>query len=289
MDAIRLRIDGVASHIRRGVHLKRDDGIETPDTTPTIVSAVAVEKRVSWANCKKSFRDSCLVVMPALNEEETIAAVIQDLRERGFERVRVIDNGSTDATARRARAAGAEVLSEPQCGYGRACRRGLTNVPRGVAWILFCDADGSDDFDNVDLMIAAAERDADLVVTNRFATKAGREAMTAVQRFGNRLVSKLVEHGWGFRFADFGPLRLIRRQALEDIDMRERGFGWNVVMQIRAIEAGLKISELPARYRPRQGGRSKISGNVIGALCAGLAILQTVVRLYFGAARARLA
>jgi hypothetical protein len=122
---------------------------------------------------------------------------------------------------------------------------------------------------------------------DRFATKRGREAMTSVQRLGNRLVSKLIERGWGFRFADFGPLRLIRRQALDDIDMRERGFGWNVVMQIRALEAGLKIREVPVRYRPRQGGRSKISGNIVGALCAGFGILQAMARLYLGPRRVR--
>jgi len=230
-------------------------------------------------------RDSCLVVIPALNEEVTIADVIRNLQRQGFSRIRVIDNGSSDGTAQRARAAGAEVLSEPQCGYGQACRRGLENIPRGVAWILFCDADGSDELDDVNLMIAAAE-DADLVLGNRFATKSGRKAMTSVQRFGNQLVSRLIERGWGFRFADFGPLRLIRRCALEIIDMRDRGFGWNVVMQIRALEAGLKISEVPVRYRRRQGGRSKISGNIVGAICAGFGILQAVARLYFGPQRA---
>ncbi len=232
----------------------------------------------------EALRDSCLVVIPALNEEATIADVVRNLRRQGLHRVRVIDNGSSDATAQHAYAAGAEVLQEPRCGYGQACRRGLANVPRGVAWILFCDGDGSDNLDDLDLMIAAA-KDVDLVLGNRFATKTGREAMTRLQRFGNRLVSKLIEHGWGSRFADFGPLRLIRRCALETIDMRERAFGWNVVMQIRALEAGLRIREVPVRYRQRQGGRSKISGNVFGAVCAGLGILQAMARLYFGPQR----
>lgn len=231
-------------------------------------------------------RNACLVVVPALNEEETVANVVMNLRQRGFERIRVIDNGSTDATAARARAAGAEVFVEPRCGYGRACRRGLEHIPRGVAWILFCDADGSDDLDDIDLMIEAATEEADLVLSNRFATKAGREAMMPVQRFGNRVVSKLIEYGWGFRFADFGPLRIIRRQALDHIDMRERSFGWNVVMQIRVLEAGFKIREVPVRYRSRQGGRSKISGNLLAAVCAGFGILQAVARLYFAPRRA---
>ena len=244
-----------------------------------------LEEWASRANRKGKFHDSCLVVIPALNEEATIAGVVRKLRQCGFHRIRVIDNGSTDATAHRARTAGAEVLREPRCGYGRACRRGLENIPRGVAWILFCDADGSDNLDDLDLMIAAAD-DADFVLGNRFATKAGREAMTRVQRFGNQLVSKLIERGWGFRFADFGPMRLIRRRALETIDMRHHGFGWNVVMQIRAIEAGFRIKEVPVRYRVRQGGRSKISGNVLAAVCAGFGILQAVARLYFAPRRA---
>lgn len=242
------------------------------------------EREIRGGTHADGLRDSCLVVIPALNEEATIADVVQNLRWKGFSLIRVIDNGSSDVTAEHARAAGAEVLSEPRCGYGQACRRGLQNIPRGVAWILFCDADGSDDLDDVDLMIAAAE-DADLVMGNRFATKTGREAMTLVQRYGNQLVSKLIKRGWGFRFADFGPLRLIRRCALETIDMRDRGFGWNVVMQIRAVEARLRIKEVPVRYRPRQGGRSKISGNIVGAVCAGFGILQAVARLYFGQRR----
>jgi glycosyltransferase involved in cell wall biosynthesis len=245
------------------------------------VIATLEKREIGRRTHAEALRDSCLVVIPALNEEATIADVVRKLRQLGFERIRVIDNGSSDATAQRARAAGADLLREPQCGYGQACRRGLENIPRGIAWILFCDADGSDDLNGVDLMIAAAKH-ADLVLGNRFATKAGREAMTRVQRFGNQLVSKLIERGWGSRFDDFGPLRLIRCQALDDIDMRERGFGWNVVMQIRALEAGLRIKEVPVRYRPRQGGRSKISGSVFGAVCAGFGILQAIVRLYFG-------
>jgi len=244
-----------------------------------------MEQKIAGRTHVNALRDDCLVVIPALNEEATVGDVVRDLRRRGLKRVRVIDNGSIDATASRARAAGAEVFIEQRCGYGRACRRGLENIPRGVAWILFCDADGSDEFDDINLMIEAAE-EADLVLGNRFATKTGREAMMPVQRFGNRLVSKLIERGWGFRFADFGPLRLIRRQALSHIDMRERSFGWNVVMQIRALEAGLKIREVPVRYRRRQGGRSKISGNALAATCAGFGILQAVTRLYFASRRA---
>ena len=248
------------------------------------MNAVSAEPR-NLRPHSDSVRASCLVVIPALNKQETIVGVVNDLRRRGFQRIRVIDNGSTDRTAEYARAAGAEVHNEPHCGYGRACQRGLSNIPRGIAWILFCDGDGSDDFDDVDLMIETAERGADLILTNRFATKSGREAMTLMQRFGNQLIVRLNQLGWKFRFTDFGPLRLIRRESLDDIAMRERGFGWNVVMQIRAVEAGLTIAQVPARYRPRQGGRSKISGNLLAAVCAGIGMLPGLARLYFGALR----
>jgi glycosyltransferase involved in cell wall biosynthesis len=259
-------------------------GISAVAATLTVVIASVIGQQVDKGKHVHLLRASCLVVIPALNEEETVAGVVHNLRRQGLDRIRVIDNGSTDATAQRARAAGSEVLTEPQCGYGRACLRGLDNIPRGVAWVLFCDADGSDNLDDVDLMIAAA-KDADFVLGNRFATKSGREAMTLVQRFGNQLVSKLIERGWGFRFADFGPLRLVRRCALETIDMRHHGFGWNVIMQIRALEAGFRIREVPVRYRIRQGGRSKISGNVLAAICAGFGILQALARLYFAPKR----
>src|SRR6516162_7564827 len=95
-------------------------------------------------------------------------------------------------------------------------------ISRAVSPGFFCDGDGSDDFDDVDLMIKKAERGADLILTNPFATKSGREAMTFVQRFGNQLIRRLIQLGWKFRFTDFGPLRLIRRESLDDIAMRER-------------------------------------------------------------------
>lgn len=95
---------------------------------------------------------------PALNEEATISSVIADLRTRGFRRVCVIDNGSCDDTAARARLSGAEVISEPRRGYGRACWTGLQNLPSNVEWILFCDADGSSDLRDLERMVSAASR-----------------------------------------------------------------------------------------------------------------------------------
>jgi hypothetical protein len=106
-----------------------------------------------------------------------------------------------------------------------------------------------------------------------------------VQRFGNWILSKLIQRGWGVRFATFGTLRLVRREALDAIQMRHHGSGWNVVMQIRAIEARLKIREVPVRPRTRESQRSTFERTIADAASAAGAILQAVARLYFGGDR----
>lgn len=223
--------------------------------------------------------NSILVIIPVLNEEATITISIQSLQSHGLSRIRVVDNGSTDNSGAIATKAGAEVMYEPIAGYGRACWKGLQQIPSEVEWILFCDGDGSDDLRQLSDFLESRDR-FDLILGNRTATSAGRAAMTPVQRFGNGLATTLIWLGWGDRFQDLGPLRLIRRGALEQIQMQDRGFGWTVEMQVRAIECGLRICELPVDYRRRQGGRSKISGTIRGSFRAGTVILTTLGRLY---------
>lgn len=126
----------------------------------------------------------------------------------------------------------------------------------------------------------AATNKYDLILGDRRATKAGRSAMTPVQNFGNKLATFLIGLGLGYWYQDLGPLRLIRKSSLERIKMRDRGFGWTVEMQARAVECGLKICEIPVGYRRRQGGRSKISGTIKGSFQAGVIILATLGKLY---------
>lgn len=223
--------------------------------------------------------DSILVIIPVLNEEATIGMVVQSLQSIGLRQIRVVDNGSRDRSAEIAFKAGADVLHEPIPGYGRACWRGLQEIPDPVQWILFCDGDGSDDVRALDNFLALRDR-YDLMLGNRTATVAGRTVMTLVQRFGNGLATTLIWMGWGYRYRDLGPLRLIRRSALDQIQMQDRGFGWTVEMQVRAIECRLRICELPVNYYCRQGGRSKISGTIRGSIRAGVVILNTLGRLY---------
>jgi glycosyltransferase involved in cell wall biosynthesis len=219
------------------------------------------------------------VIIPALNEEETIGSVIKSLQDYGLTQICVVDNGSSDRTVTKALAAGAKVFSEPLPGYGRACWHGLQQLPDECDWILFCDGDGSDNLSKLPEFFAAA-KDADFILGNRRATASGRAALTAVQNFGNWLATLLIGWGWGYWYRDLGPLRLIRRCALEKMQMRDRSFGWTVEMQAKAVDCGLNICEIPVGYRHRQGGRSKISGTLKGSFNAGRIILGTLGSLY---------
>jgi len=223
--------------------------------------------------------DQILVIIPVLNEEVTITGVIQSLQSYGLKNILVVDNGSTDYSVSKAQAADAEVIVEPTPGYGRACWCGLQEVSPDIKWVLFCDGDGSDDLSPLPHFFAKMA-DFDLILGNRRATAAGRRTMTAVQNFGNWLATFLIGLGWGHWYQDLGPLRLIRCSALEKIQMQDRGFGWTVEMQARAIECGLRVWELPVGYRRRQGGRSKISGTLSGSIQAGTIILSTLGKLY---------
>ncbi|NET06767.1 MAG: glycosyltransferase family 2 protein [Symploca sp. SIO2B6] len=229
--------------------------------------------------------ESILVIIPVLNEEATITGVIKSLQSYGLKKIRVVDNGSTDGSVQKAKAAGAEVILEPTPGYGQACWRGLQQLPPEIDWILFCDGDGSDELSKLPQFFANKDN-FDLILGNRRATSAGRAAMTPVQNFGNWLATFLIRWGWGYGYCDLGPLRLIRRRCLEQIQMQDRGFGWTVEMQARAVECRLRICEIPVGYRFRQGGRSKISGTVSGSIKAGTVILSTIFSLYLRRLRA---
>ena len=228
----------------------------------------------------RAILNQVLVIIPILNEEATITDVIKSLQSAGLTRIRVVDNGSEDQSLVKAQAAGAEVIGEPLAGYGQACWRGLQDLPPDIEWIFFCDGDGSDDLNQLPPLLTHLDA-CDCVLGNRRATLAGRQAMTTVQNFGNWLATGLIHWGWGYRYHDLGPLRLIRRDALDQMHMQDRGFGWTVEMQVRAVEADLRIAEVPVGYRHRQGGRSKISGTLTGSLQAGTVILRTLGHLYW--------
>ncbi|HXE76273.1 MAG TPA: glycosyltransferase family 2 protein [Candidatus Xenobia bacterium] len=221
------------------------------------------------------------LVIPALNEEQAIAQVLDGLPRRLFARVVVVDNGSTDATAAGARAHGAEVVPEPRRGYGQACLAGLAALGRDPDVIVFMDGDGSDLPAEVELLLEPIRRnEADLVIGSRALGKAEPGSLTWAQRWGNRLSVALIRLLFGHRYTDLGPFRAIRRESLEALAMRDTNFGWTVEMQVKAVKHGLRVQEVPVSYRPRLG-HSKISGTVSGVLRAGTKIIWTILRWKF--------
>jgi glycosyltransferase involved in cell wall biosynthesis len=219
------------------------------------------------------------LIIPALDEEHAIGALLEAIDRTEIRDVIVGDNGSRDATAAIARERGADVVRVDERGYGAACAGALTRLRDDVDLVLFMDADGSDDPAEIPLLLAPLQRDeADLVIGSRASGVVEPGALTPQQRFGNWLATRLIALLYKHRYTDLGPFRAIRRELLDRIAMRDRRYGWTVEMQIRALQLGARVVEVPVRYRKRVG-KSKISGTVRGVLLAGYWILATIFRL----------
>jgi glycosyltransferase involved in cell wall biosynthesis len=221
------------------------------------------------------------VIIPALNEEEPIAGVVREVAAtKNPADIIVVDNGSADRTAERARDAGARVVSEPVPGYGRACMTGIRALSTESDIVVFLDGDGSDcpEFMNqlVDPIAAGTH---DFVIGSR--TRGQREpgSMNFQQIVAGRIAGRILRLLYGVRYTDMCPFRAIRRDALEKLDMREQTYGWNLEMQMKAARAGLRILEIPVNHRRRAGGESKVSGTVRGTFIAGTRIIATLLRI----------
>jgi glycosyltransferase involved in cell wall biosynthesis len=221
------------------------------------------------------------VVIPALNEEEPIAAVVRDCLATGLPgEVIVVDNGSIDRTAERARAAGAKVVIEPVPGYGRACAAGVRAISLECQIVVFLDGDGSDCPELMDRLVQPiAEGKQDFVIGSRTRGKREPGSMNFQQVFAGRIAGLLLRLLYGIRYTDMCPFRAIRREALDRLGMQEQTYGWNLEMQMRAARAGLRILEVPVNHRCRTGGESKVSGTLRGTFVAGTRIVATLLRI----------
>jgi glycosyltransferase involved in cell wall biosynthesis len=221
------------------------------------------------------------VVIPALNEEEPIAAVVRECLDTKIPReVIVVDNGSTDRTAECARQAGARVISEPRHGYGRACMAGVRALSAETEVVVFLDGDGSDcpEFMN-QLFDPIAAGTYDFVIGSRTRGQRDPGSMNFQQIFSGRLAGLLTSILYGVRYTDMCPFRAIRRSSLENLGMKEQTYGWNIEMQMKAARAGLRILEVPVNHRRRSGGQSKVSGTLRGTFVAGARIITTMFRI----------
>jgi len=220
------------------------------------------------------------VVIPCLNEEDAIEGVVREVLAQGVDEVIVVDNGSTDATAARAAAAGARVASEPRRGYGRACATGLSAARPDAEVICFLDGDGSDVPAFMPAVIGpVARHDADFVMGSRLRGTREPGSMTPQQLVAGHLAGLLMRIVYGVRFSDMSPFRAMHMQELRALGMREETYGWNLEMQMRVAAAGLRIREVPVDHRCRRGGVSKVSGNFTAGLSAAWKIGTTFMRL----------
>lgn len=216
------------------------------------------------------------VIIPAVNEEESIGLVLGDIPADAIDEVLVVDNGSTDDTVKVATQHGARVIREPRRGYGSACLAGIAALDPRTEVVVFLDGDYSDHPEELpDVVAPIRENRADLVIGSRINPGCEPGALLPQAAFGNRLATFLIRIFFGFRYTDLGPFRAVRKRALDRLAMEDTNFGWTVEMQIKAIRRGLRITEIPVRYRKRVG-KSKITGTVSGTVRAGYKILWTI-------------
>jgi glycosyltransferase involved in cell wall biosynthesis len=197
------------------------------------------------------------VILPALDEAAALPSVIAGLPS-GYTPI-VVDNGSTDGTADVAREVGAQVVLEPRRGFGAACFAGLVAATDDI--VCFMDCDGSFAGDDLPKVAAAVSTgDADLVLGARNAT---RGAWPVHARLANRALTLELRRRTGLRLRDLGPMRAARRDALLELAIADRRFGWPLEMVLRAQRASWRITEVDVRYEPRVG-RSKVTGTIGG-------------------------
>jgi glycosyltransferase involved in cell wall biosynthesis len=223
------------------------------------------------------------VIIPAYNEQDAIANVINDIPAL-VDEIIVVSNNSTDATEKNARNTGATVLKENRKGYGYACLKGLdyvANLKDKPAIIVFLDGDYSDFPEQLTEIIAPIiNKDIHFVIGARVKELREEGSMTPQQIFGNWLATFLMKLIFGAKFTDLGPFRAIKYDKLVALNMEDKTYGWTVEMQLKALKQDLLYTEIPVKYRNRIGV-SKVSGTIKGSILAGVKILSWIFKYSF--------
>jgi len=217
------------------------------------------------------------VIIPALDEEGAIGGVVRAIPRDLVHEVVVVDNGSRDATASVAQAAGARVVHETFRGYGAACRAGALAAQHADI-LVFLDGDGSDDPAEMPRVLQPLlDGRADLVLGSRIAGLTPDTGLTPQQRFGNFVVTRLLRLLYGLVLTDIGPFRALTTHTFQALGMEHKTYGWPVEMIVKAAKQGYRVVEVPVSCHQRIG-RSKIAGTVKGSLLAGYHLIVTTLR-----------
>ena len=217
------------------------------------------------------------IIIPAFNEESSIGLVLDALPQDKIHEIIVVNNNSNDDTARVATEHGARVVEEPRKGYGSACLKGIDELDAPDI-VVFLDGDFSDFPEEIVELVNPIEKgDADFVLGSRMILPESRRALLPQALYGNRLADFLIKLFFNYSFTDLGPFRAIRYKSLMAIGMQDIDFGWTVEMQVKAVKNGLRIQEVPVKYRERIGV-SKITGTVSGTFKAGTKIIYTIFK-----------
>ena len=220
------------------------------------------------------------VVIPVLNEAETIGFVVRELPREVVREVIVVDGGSTDGTPALAAAAGARVVIASGPGYGRACAEGAAAADASCTVVAFLDGDGADRGDLIESLVEPLLRGTnDLVLASRVGAPREPGAIGWHQLLAGWLAGRGIMLLYGVRMTDMCAYRAILRDKLMQLDMREMTYGWNLEMQMKAARAGLRMTEIKLPYRRRRGGTSKVAGSLRGTLLAAARILRTFARI----------
>jgi glycosyltransferase involved in cell wall biosynthesis len=227
-------------------------------------------------------------IIPCIEEEDAITAVVAAVLAEGVSEVVVVDGGSRDRTAERAAAAGARVVIERERGYGRAVQTGIAAARTNADILLFLDGDGSDRPEFIPALIAPiAEGRATFVHGSRLHGDREPGSLSPQQLVAGHIAGLLLRLVYGVRFTDMSPFRAIRRDALARLGMRETTYGWNLEMLIRVAAARLPTLEIAVGHRRRVGGVSKVSGNFAAGIKAAWTIAATFLCLLFTLRRER--
>jgi glycosyltransferase involved in cell wall biosynthesis len=231
----------------------------------------------TWQRCHAAIVSA---VIPCLDEEDAIAAVVRAVLAHGINEVIVVDAASRDRTAERAHAAGARVISEMRRGYGRAIQSGIEAARPDAEILLFLDGDGSDRPEMIaDLIEPVAAGRVAFVHGTRLRGDREPGSLSMQQLIAGRVAGFLLRLVYDARFTDMSPFRAIRCDVLSKLGMRETTYGWNLEMLMRVAAAGLPAMEIAVGQRRRSGGVSKVSGNGLAGLKAAWSITITFVRL----------